>query len=208
MKQAQGSRKQRGRSSPRQNSKGGGAQGNRSEQKIRGNPKQLIEKYKTQAREALQAGDRVQAEYFFQFADHYFRVLSEARANQAEKAAQQANQRRGGQNQNQNQNAANGSDEGQGGGGNQRRRGRRGAPAADNAEVSAPDNAPDGGAQDKAGEEAPQAPQLALDGDAAPKKPRRRGPAKQKLQQNDEAQPAANASSQGAEGTPAEGEAV
>src|SRR4051812_23401815 len=32
------------------------------------------------ARDAQLAGDRVQTEYFLQFADHYFRVLSESRA--------------------------------------------------------------------------------------------------------------------------------
>lgn len=83
MKQAQNARKQRGRPSARQNGKAGG-QGNRSEQKVRGNPKQLVEKYKNQAREALQAGDRTQAEYFLQFADHYYRVLNEARGNQGQ----------------------------------------------------------------------------------------------------------------------------
>lgn len=77
MKQAQNARnKQRGRPSSRQGGKSGGP-GNRSEQKIRGNPKQLVEKYKNQAREALQAGDRTQAEYFFQFADHYYRIVNE-----------------------------------------------------------------------------------------------------------------------------------
>src|SRR6185503_1806862 len=32
------------------------------------------------ARDAQLAGDRVQTEYYLQFADHYFRVLSESRA--------------------------------------------------------------------------------------------------------------------------------
>ncbi|NVJ99374.1 MAG: DUF4167 domain-containing protein [Alphaproteobacteria bacterium] len=80
MKQAQNARKQRGRSAPRKGSKNTGG-GNRSnEPKVRGNPKQLLEKYKTQAREAKQAGDRVQAEYFYQFADHYQRILNEMNA--------------------------------------------------------------------------------------------------------------------------------
>lgn len=85
MKQAQNARKQRGRSPSR---KGGGGkpggQGNsRNEPKVRGNPKQLLEKYKTQAREAKQAGDRVMAEYYYQFADHYQRVLNELRGPNA-----------------------------------------------------------------------------------------------------------------------------
>ena len=95
MKQAQNARKQRGRSSARQNGKAGN-QGNRSEQKIRGNPKQLVEKYKNQAREALQSGDRTQAEYYLQFADHYHRVLNEMRgpSNQADGEGTQNNRRR------------------------------------------------------------------------------------------------------------------
>ncbi|WP_262693014.1 DUF4167 domain-containing protein [Kordiimonas aestuarii] len=81
MKQAQNARnKQRGRSPSR---KGGGKPGgpgnSRNEPKVRGNPKQLLEKYKNQAREAKQAGDRVLAEYYYQFADHYQRVLNDVR---------------------------------------------------------------------------------------------------------------------------------
>ncbi|WP_420430048.1 DUF4167 domain-containing protein [Kordiimonas sp.] len=81
MKQAQNARnKQRGRSPSR---KGGGKSsgpGNtRSEPRVRGNPKQLLEKYKNQAREARQAGDRVTAEYYYQFADHYQRIMNDMR---------------------------------------------------------------------------------------------------------------------------------
>lgn len=59
--------------------KGGNPGNMRSENKVRGNPKQLLEKYKNQAREAKQAGDRVMAEYYYQFADHYQRVLNDMR---------------------------------------------------------------------------------------------------------------------------------
>lgn len=84
MKQAQNARKQRGRAAKgkggrsNNNSSGGG---NRTDNRPRGNPKQLLEKYKTQARDALQSGDRVTAEYYLQFADHYQRVLNEMQAN-------------------------------------------------------------------------------------------------------------------------------
>jgi hypothetical protein len=37
-------------------------------------------KYKSLARDAQLQGDRVQSEYWLQFADHYFRVLNESRA--------------------------------------------------------------------------------------------------------------------------------
>src|SRR6187200_1158311 len=40
------------------------------------------------ARDAQLAGDRVQTEYFLQFADHYFRVLSESRVRFEEQRRQ------------------------------------------------------------------------------------------------------------------------
>ncbi len=58
----------------------GGQPGNRQDNRQRGNAAQLLEKYKSMARDAQLAGDRVQTEYYLQFADHYFRVLSENRA--------------------------------------------------------------------------------------------------------------------------------
>ena len=57
----------------------GGGGGNRQDNRQRGNAAQLLEKYKSMARDAQLAGDRVQTEYYLQFADHYFRVLSESR---------------------------------------------------------------------------------------------------------------------------------
>jgi hypothetical protein len=54
--------------------------GNRQDNRQRGNAAQLLEKYKSMARDSQLAGDRVQSEYYLQFADHYFRVLSESRA--------------------------------------------------------------------------------------------------------------------------------
>jgi len=58
----------------------GGQPGNRQDNRQRGNAAQLLEKYKSMARDAQLSGDRVQTEYYLQFADHYFRVLSESRA--------------------------------------------------------------------------------------------------------------------------------
>ena len=59
---------------------GGQPGGNRQDNRQRGNAAQLLEKYKSMARDAQLSGDRVQSEYYLQFADHYFRVLSENRA--------------------------------------------------------------------------------------------------------------------------------
>ena len=54
--------------------------GNRQDNRQRGNAAQLLEKYKGLARDAQMQGDRVQTEYYLQYADHYFRVLNENRA--------------------------------------------------------------------------------------------------------------------------------
>jgi len=58
----------------------GGQPGNRQDNRQRGNAAQLLEKYKSMARDSQLSGDRVQTEYYLQYADHYFRVLSESRA--------------------------------------------------------------------------------------------------------------------------------
>jgi len=58
----------------------GGQPGNRQDNRQRGNAAQLLEKYKSMARDAQLSGDRVQTEYYLQYADHYFRVLGENRS--------------------------------------------------------------------------------------------------------------------------------
>ena len=65
------------------NSNGGGS---RIDTRQRGNATQLLEKYKAMARDATQNGDRVQAEFYMQYADHYFRVLNEFRARDPQSA--------------------------------------------------------------------------------------------------------------------------
>lgn len=72
--------RRRGRGGQRPQGLGGGGGGQGREQRSRGNAAQLLEKYKNMARDAQLAGDRVQTEYYLQFADHYFRVLSETRS--------------------------------------------------------------------------------------------------------------------------------
>jgi hypothetical protein len=70
-----------GSGAPRPNgSNGGQDRGNRIDNRARGNAAQLLEKYKALARDAQMQGDRVNTEYYLQFADHYFRVLSESRS--------------------------------------------------------------------------------------------------------------------------------
>lgn len=70
-----------GSGAPRPNGGNGGQdRGNRIDNRARGNAAQLLEKYKALARDAQMQGDRVNTEYYLQFADHYFRVLSESRS--------------------------------------------------------------------------------------------------------------------------------
>ncbi len=66
------------------NQSGGGNQSNRIDSRARGNAPQMLEKYKKLAQDAQHNGDRVQAEYYLQFADHYFRVLADSRTRQDE----------------------------------------------------------------------------------------------------------------------------
>ncbi len=72
--------RQGGRRRGRGGQRGQNSGGNRQDNRQRGNAAQLLEKYKNMARDAQLAGDRVQSEYYLQFADHYFRVLGENRA--------------------------------------------------------------------------------------------------------------------------------
>ena len=60
-----------------QRSQGNPNSGSRIDNRQRGNANQLYEKYKNLARDAQMQGDRVNTEYYLQFADHYFRVLNE-----------------------------------------------------------------------------------------------------------------------------------
>jgi hypothetical protein len=81
--------RRRGRGGPRpQGNPGQPGGGNRIDNRARGNAQQLHEKYKNLAQDAQRAGDRVTTEYYLQFADHYFRVLSESRARFEEQRPQ------------------------------------------------------------------------------------------------------------------------
>ena len=96
MKQNQNARRQRGRSSGKQGGGNFSSDSSRPEQKPRGNAAQLLEKYKSLARDAQSAGDRVLAEHYFQHADHYQRVVNERRSQREEQnEGRQDNQARG-----------------------------------------------------------------------------------------------------------------
>jgi hypothetical protein len=78
LNQNRNSNRRRGRGGNR--GQGGGNQGNRIDSRARGNAPQLLEKYRKLAHDASLNGDRVQTEYYLQFADHYFRVIADSRA--------------------------------------------------------------------------------------------------------------------------------
>ncbi len=83
----QGGRR-RGRGGQRPQNLGGRPDGNRQDNRQRGNAAQLLEKYKSMARDAQLGGDRVQTEYYLQYADHYYRILGESRARFEEQRQQ------------------------------------------------------------------------------------------------------------------------
>lgn len=67
--------------------------------RIRGTAQQLFEKYLQLGRDATGSGDRVMAESYFQYAEHYFRILNAI--NQATQSQGGQPQYQGGQNGNQ-----------------------------------------------------------------------------------------------------------
>jgi hypothetical protein len=93
MKHNNSARRNRGRTSNRSNTSSNNQPArqngdhNRNENRMRGNPGQLLEKYKSLAREALTAGDRVLAEHYFQHADHYLRMSNERGSPRPQDAA-------------------------------------------------------------------------------------------------------------------------
>ncbi len=79
MRQGSNGRRPRGR--PHRKQHGGTPRHNNldssgPEGRVRGNAHQVYEKYIGLARDALSAGDRVAAESYYQYAEHYYRVLN------------------------------------------------------------------------------------------------------------------------------------
>ncbi|MGN6500160.1 MAG: DUF4167 domain-containing protein [Tsuneonella sp.] len=82
--------RRRGRGNRQQ---GGGGNQNRIDSRARGNAPQLLDKYKKLAQDAAHNGDRVQAEYYLQFADHYFRVIADNKSRQDEQRGKRYDER-------------------------------------------------------------------------------------------------------------------
>jgi len=80
MKQAGYSKRPYGRSPERQRQPHTKqSSGTSTESKMRGSPQQCVEKYLTLARDATSLGDPVSAENYYQFADHYYRLVAATR---------------------------------------------------------------------------------------------------------------------------------
>ncbi len=88
MNNRQPGRRGRGRNTnnnrPQGNRGGGSDRDNRIDNRARGNALQMLEKFKKMAQDAQVNGDRVQTEYYHQFADHYFRVNADTVARREE----------------------------------------------------------------------------------------------------------------------------
>ena len=124
MRQGQNNNKNRmrGRNNNNNNNrKGGGSRNNSYESngpdvKVRGNAQQVVEKYLTLARDATLSGDRIDAESYYQFAEHYYRIMNANAVNEQQREQQNApNDQQGGDNaqkaQNGGQNPSQGSNQ-------------------------------------------------------------------------------------------------
>lgn len=64
------------------------------EGRVRGNAHQVYEKYLALARDATASGDRIAAEGFYQFAEHYYRVVNDSTDPNSEGSSRRFDQRR------------------------------------------------------------------------------------------------------------------
>lgn len=90
MNSNRGNNRRRSRGSNRSQ---GGNQLNRIDSRARGNAPQLLDKYRKLAQDASLNGDRVQAEYYLQFADHYFRVIADSKVQKDDFRGRRENER-------------------------------------------------------------------------------------------------------------------
>ncbi|MEH6789773.1 DUF4167 domain-containing protein [Parasphingorhabdus sp.] len=113
MNNRQPGRRGRGRNTnnrPQSNRGGGGSdRDNRIDNRTRGNAVQMLDKFKKMAQDAQVNGDRVQAEYYHQFADHYFRVNADTMARREEQRVAREEPR--GDNRSDNRGNSNGHDD-------------------------------------------------------------------------------------------------
>jgi hypothetical protein len=88
MKQGSSNRRSRSRGGGGKRQSGGGRnnfESNGPDVKIRGTAQQVQEKYLSLARDASSSGNWISAEAYYQFAEHYYRIISSNAANGATK---------------------------------------------------------------------------------------------------------------------------
>ena len=92
MRQGPNKNRMRGRGHGRKsgNSRNQSFESNGPDVKVRGNAQQVVEKYLTLARDASSAGDRINAESYYQFAEHYYRVMTAANELQRQQQQKQS----------------------------------------------------------------------------------------------------------------------
>ena len=91
MRQGPNKNRMRGRGNGRKggNPRNQSFESNGPDVKVRGNAQQVVEKYLALARDASSAGDRINAESYYQYAEHYYRVMNAA--NEQQRQQQQQN---------------------------------------------------------------------------------------------------------------------
>tara|TARA_Y100001960_G_C14587217_1_gene783759 strand:- start:277 stop:825 length:549 start_codon:yes stop_codon:yes gene_type:complete len=87
MKHNTSNRRSRNRGGKRQGGGRNNFESNGPDVKVRGTAQQVLDKYLVLARDASSAGDRIKSESYFQFAEHYYRIVSADTANSANSAA-------------------------------------------------------------------------------------------------------------------------
>ena len=93
MNQNRNNNRRRGRGNNNRGGQGGGGNQNRIDSRARGNAPQMLEKYRKLAHDASLNGDRVQTEYYLQFADHYFRVVADSRTQRDDQRPREPGER-------------------------------------------------------------------------------------------------------------------
>ena len=90
MRQGPNHKRTRGRGNGRKggNSRNQAFESNGPEVKVRGNAQQVVEKYLALARDASSTGDRIDAESYYQFAEHYYRVMNANAASEQQRQPQ------------------------------------------------------------------------------------------------------------------------
>ena len=91
MRQGQNKNRMRGRGNGRKggNPRNQSFESNGPDVKVRGNAQQVVEKYLTLARDASSAGDRINADSYYQFAEHNYRVMNAANEQQRQQQQRQ-----------------------------------------------------------------------------------------------------------------------